>query len=283
MSVPPDTQALSTALQQLLQPLARLLLGSGLSYQDLDEMLRLALVDQARQLHADTPGHGLVSRISTSTGLSRREVSRLLALDRLATEPAGNLAAEVFARWLSDPEYPPRQLPRTGPAPSFDSLARSVSRDVHPRSLLDELCRLQLVATHADTDTVSLLRQAFVPAADKTQMLGLLGDNVGDHFAAAVENVLVRSDAHFEQAVFADELSARSVEALRPLISAQWKRLMARLVPVLEQHIADDRARGHAQDQRVRIGFYSFAAPVSPSTPEPAPGHAPAPSKSSDS
>ena len=85
----------------------------------------------------------------------------------------------------------------------------------------------------------------------------------GDHLHAAVDNVLGGSgDAHFEQAVYADELSQESVRALRPVIAAQWAALFGRLVPLLEQHIASDKAAARAQDQRVRIGFYSYAEPM---------------------
>ena len=44
------------------------------------------------------------------------------------------------------------------------------------------------------------------------------------------------------------------------------------VLAALEQHLAADRADGRTQDQRVRIGFYSYAAPmVGAATPEPAP------------
>ena len=182
----------------------------------------------------------------------------------------------MFARWRADALYQqqgrPRALPRTGPAPSFESLAQSVTRDVHPRSLLDELCRLELADCDAATDTVRLRADTFVPRASRARMFELLGDNVGDHLEAAVDNVLGAGDAHFEQAVYADELSAESVQALRPQIAAAWDELFQRMVPLLQQHIDDDHTQGRTQDQRVRIGFYSYAAPmVGAATPEPAP------------
>lgn len=84
----------------------------------------------------------MVSRVSTATGLARREVGRLLQAD--ATEPPAQrwLAGELFARWLTDSQGSyadgrPLPLPRQGAAPSFEALAQSVTRDVHPRSLLD--------------------------------------------------------------------------------------------------------------------------------------------------
>ena len=60
----------------------------------------------------------------------------------------------VFAHWRSDKRYrkrggAPRTLPRVGPAPSFESLAQEVTRDVHPRALLEELLRLKLAVLDA--------------------------------------------------------------------------------------------------------------------------------------
>ena len=173
------------------------------------------------------------------------------------------LANEVFARWLTDPELrdgrgQPRDLARSGPAPSFESLAQAVTRDVHPRTLLDELLRLRLAALDADGERVSLVRDAFVPREDGTRMLELLGDNTGDHLAAAVANVLGRGSEHLEQAVFADELSPESIAAIRRLIQSEWQALLGRVVPALEALIEEDARLHRPQDQRVRIGIYSY-------------------------
>ena len=263
MSHSPDQTALLSAFRQLFQPLAALAVSRGLPYLALDELLRQAMVDAASAQQAHLPAHGKVSRISTATGLGRREVGRLLDTATQPCAPPRWLAGEVFARWTSDPDYAPgghaRSLPRQGPAPSFDALAQSVTRDVHPRSLLEELCRLDLAEISPAGDQVRLLHEAFVPRNDFTRMVGLLGENVGDHLAGATDNVLGRGNAHFEQAVFADELSEASVQALRPLIGAQWRELQQALVPALENLIAEDAAAGRIQDQRVRIGFYSYA------------------------
>ena len=267
----PDQTALLGAFEQLLRPLARLALARGLPYSALDEVLRSALVQEARNLQADAPAHGLVSRVSTATGLSRRETGRLLQ-DNTEPPPAPRwLAGELFAHWMSDPAClhggKPRRLPRQGPAPSFEALAHCVTRDVHPRALLEELCRLGLAQWSQDDDSVALQRDAYVPSADFGHMLALLGDNVGDHLQAAVANVLGTSAEHFEQAVYADELSQQSVTALRPLIAAQWAELFQRLAPELERRIAEDKAAARPQTQRVRIGFYSFAEPMAQASP----------------
>lgn len=258
----PDQTALLEACQRLLMPLARLAVSRGLPYARLDELLRAALVKAAREQCQSAGGHGEVSRVSVATGLNRREVTRLLDAGAAPRPTRRWPAGEVFTRWLSDAQYrsrgKPRKLPRQGDAPSFEALALSVTRDMHPRSLLEELTRLGLARWDEASDTVELQRDALVPRSDFSHMLGFLGDNVGDHLHAAVDNVLGDGQTHFEQAIYADELSLESVQQMRTLISAQWAALFEHLVPALEQLIAQDHAAGRAQDQRVRIGFYSF-------------------------
>ena len=77
-------------------------------------------------------------------------------------------------------------------------------------------------------DSVTLVKDAFVPRGDRGRMLGFLGHNVGDHLGAAVENVLGDGRQHFEQAVFADELSSQSLDAMREPIEPQWRSCATR-------------------------------------------------------
>jgi hypothetical protein len=270
-----DADALVQAVDALLAPLARLAVAKGLPCAVVEGMLRQAFVTAARDAHPSLPPHRAVSRIATATGLNRREVTRLtLAVD--APVRRRPVSAEVFARWASDPQYRdaggrPRKLPRQGKAPSFETLAQSVTRDVHPRSLLDELIRLGLAATDPAHDTVELMQDAFVPRGDTERMLGFVGHNVGDHLGAAVANVLGDGRQHFEQAVFADELSAQSVESMRESIAAQWRAIQATLVPQLEKLIDADRNAGRLQDQRLRVGLFSYSErmsqPANPAVP----------------
>jgi hypothetical protein len=270
-----DADALVQAINALLAPLARLGIAKGLPCAVVEALLRQAFVTAARDAHPSLAPHRMVSRIATATGLNRREVTRLTqAVD--APVRRRSLSAEVFARWASDPQYldaggRPRTLPRQGKAPSFEALAQSVTRDVHPRSLLDELVRLGLAATDPTHETVGLVHDAFVPRGDTERMLGFVGHNVGDHLGAAVANVLADGRQHFEQAVFADELSAQSIESMREPIAAQWRALHAALVPQLEKLIDADRTAGRPQDQRLRVGLFSYSErmplPATPAAP----------------
>src|SRR5882672_2801986 len=265
---PEDDKALTQALGRVLAPLAELSVARGVRYAAAAELFKRAFVQAARAAQPDGLGRRDVSRISTMTGLTRREVARITddvaALAVLRPSPA----TQVFTRWLGsrrlqDKRGRPVPLKRQGRAPSFESLARSVTRDVHPRSLLEELCRLGLARLDTETDSVVLMRDAFVPSDDQARMFGFLGNNVGDHLAAAVSNVLAQDEPHLEQAIFADELSRPSLAKVRKLAGAQWKALLTALVPEIQALIEADRKAGRVADRRLRVGLYSFHTPMS--------------------
>lgn len=287
-SSPQQHDALQDALRQLLAPLAQLAVARGVTHATLDELLKLAMVDAADQSHQDLPPHRRVSRITTATGIHRREVTRLVQALRDGAQdhvPATRShASELFAHWRTDPLYcdrrgGPAELPRQGPAPSFESLAQGITRDVHPRSMLDELLRLGLAAHDPQLDTVRLIREGFVPQGDEARMLATLGRNVGSHLAAAVDNVLDNDRRHFEQALFAEGLSEASMATLRGLVRDQWQALLTALVPALEAMVERDeadavQASGAAPTRhRIRLGLYNheqtqLPLPANPSAPE---------------
>jgi hypothetical protein len=274
-----EQEALLAALRQVLEPLAELAVQRGLPYAPVEELARRAFVGAADAAHPDLLSHRKVSRISTTTGINRREVARLLAVIRDAQAvqqlPRRSVASELFAHWMSDGRYrdrhgEPRVLRRQGRAPSFESLAHAITRDVHPRSVLDELLRLKLAVHDIQRDTVALVRDAFVPSEDRVRMLQFLGANAGDHLAGAVANVLSDGRRHYEQAVFADGLTEASVQEVWAQIGELWKTLLVTLVPVLEQKVERDQ-QAQGATQRLRVGLYTFDAntAAAPSRPVP--------------
>jgi Family of unknown function (DUF6502) len=271
----PADAALTAALARLLAPLAQLAVARGVPHAVLDELLRAAVVTHAHAAHPGLPEHRRTSRVSATTGLNRREVQRLLDAQRTRAAPAApprSPAAMVFAHWRATPAYrtragAPRVLPRTGPKPSFESLAHEVTRDVHPRALLEELLRLQLARHDAERDTVTLTERDFVPRGDPLRMLQWLGANVGDHLAGAVANLGAPEPLHPDQAVAADGLSAASVAQVRPLLHEHWTRLADELVPLLERLIERDAAAASPDNPntyRVRFGLYGFDTAPAP-------------------
>ena len=276
--------ALREALRAVLMPLARLSVGQGLPFAEAEEIMKRAFVECAGDAHPGLPPHRKVSRISTVTGINRREVTRLTRPGPAPQRRRASVASEVYARWLTDAAYQdrrgrPRVLSRQGSAPSFETLAQAVTRDVHPRSLLDELLRLRLGTLDPTTDRVTLAADA-TPRGDAARLLGFLGDNVGDHLQAAVGNVLGGGeggrDPHFDQAVFADGVSDETMAWLRQSVRERWAALLAGMVPELEARLAEDARQAPLPARRWRLSLYSYDERTPPTPTGEAPVEAPA-------
>ena len=152
-------------------------------------------------------------------------------------------------------------MPRLGPAPSFEALAQSVTRDVHPRTLLDELCRLGLARVDAQTDQVHLPGRLRA-RGDEPACSASSGSTSATTWPRAWPTCWV-TRKHFEQSIHADELSDESIVAAKKLVNAQWRAVMAAIVPELEALVEADRKalqrnRAHRANRSLRIGLYSY-------------------------
>ena len=278
MSSKDSQQLLQHAVEELLLPLARLCVARGLPFAQAEELFKRAYVSAAREARRvdGTASTRDVSQVAVATGLHRREVTRIgdAVPARAVQRPAP--ATQLVTRWLSDPTLRHRngrvrRLPPQGPAPSFEALAASVARHVHPRSVLDELLRRGLVQTRDDGETVELLADRIAPNEDQERLYGYLAANAGDHLAASVANVLRGDRRHFEQAIFSDSMSTEGLAQARTLVQQQWQQLLQHIVPALQQMISDDREQGRGANQRIRIGLYSYDEPTPEEPDEPSP------------
>jgi hypothetical protein len=261
-----DRATLDAALA-VLEPLAGLLLSRGLRHARAEELLKAAFVRAGARAFAAQGKLPSVSTLSVATGLRRREVQRLLD-----GEPGGgsppkmSLAAQVRARWTSDPRYldangQPRRLPRTAPAgqASFATLAAAVSKDVHPRPLLDELLRIG--AAEEDGEQV-LLRGRF-NAADRSwdSLVAIGGANVADHLSAVLVNLLTQPRPLFEQALFAEGLTQQSAQRAADMAKQMWLQTAPEVTSKLQTLVdLDDKAPDNGW--RMRIGLFSYIAPA---------------------
>jgi hypothetical protein len=266
-----EQQALLSVVGRLLKPLARLCLAKGIPIQAIEEIIRRAYVIAALQDCGELKTVRLTSRISTMTGLTRREVARIQSTQVPQSPASRSVATDVLTYWTSQHEYVnkkglPISIPRNGDAPSFESLASKITKDVHPKSILAEMQRLGLVKHNTRNDMVSVVDAIYVPRSNWPEMVGFIGFNVGDHLEASVDNVLGDGHQHFEQSLVADELSKESLQAAKSMILAQWRELMTQLAPQLQTLMDQDKSLNREQSQQVRIGLYSYMSAMHPGT-----------------
>ncbi len=279
-------QALNVALQ-LMRPYARLMVAQGLKFGAAVEVLKRAFVEMGKAEIEFAGAVGNISRISISTGIHRQEVKRLLDTPTGALDGGRSLASEIYVRWMTDSTYRSRGKPRVLPFRtavgklSFETLARTISTDVHPRTLIEELKRLGLVEVDEASETLQLSMSGFVPINERAAMLGLLGDNISDHFAAAVGNVLGDTPRRLEQAIYAEGLDADGLTQLDARTREIWQQNVQMLAPLLRALV---KGKGNAQNKkshllktgkagaspqrnRVRVGIYMHTESLDPAPP----------------
>ncbi|MFM2348406.1 MAG: hypothetical protein RL654_3159 [Pseudomonadota bacterium] len=249
----------------MLAPMVRWLLGHGVPLGALTRTLKQVYLDEGRSELARRGQRVTDSALSVLTGVHRKDVRQMQTETPGRPALAPTPAAMLFTRWITDlscgdAEGRPRaSLPRQGPAPSFESLAREVCSDVHPRTLLEELLRLGLV--RVDGEEVLRLSDRFVLPGRDPAAAQAMAVNVADHLAAAVHNLGCDLPGRrlLEQSVFAEGLSPQAAAELGVLARAIWAEALERMVREAEQRLDRDRdVEDAASVARMRFGVYYF-------------------------
>lgn len=262
-------RALTAAVRRLLRPLVKLLLHYSVQYPALAGLLKLTYVEVATAMPIDGKPQ-TDSRISLLTGIHRLDVKRLRSeiVGGIDTPPASvSLGAQIVLRWTTHAEYLDNRgrplalhrLASTGGAASFESLVRTVNKDIRPRVVLDEWLRLGIARIDAQ-DRVALLTDAFVPSHGLDEKLFYLGKNVHDHLDACTHN-LTRQDAPplLERSVYFDRLSQESVQ----ILSAHARQLSSQAMQAFAQKAMELQEKDHPDvnaHHRVTYGHYFYQA-----------------------
>lgn len=271
--MPVLSRALNQALARLLRPLCRLMLRHGMAFGAFVDLAKRTYVDVA-MTEFNLPGKKpSISRVAILSGLTRKEVQRLVA------EPAGdsaeggeryNRASRVLTGWVRDPEFcGPLGLPRPLPVDGdmgFAALVHRHSGDMPVRAMLDELMRVGAVR-RLDDGRVELVTRAYVPQSSATDKLHILGTDVAD-LIGTIDHNLAHGDTQprFQRKVMYHGLPAGKAPAFRRLAAAEAQALLERLDRWLAEH--DTAAPGDAR-MRVGLGIHAIEeAVVPPSDPE---------------
>jgi Family of unknown function (DUF6502) len=214
-------QALLAAYRHLLTPLVRILLRNGTSYLEFAEVARQVFVDVAGRDFTLPKRKISLSRIAIMTGLSRKEVARLVRegqAKRVAQETTElNRVGRVLQGWYTDSEFTgPYGVPLDlkfddGPRrATFSELVRRYSGDMPARAMLDELLRVGAARIENDTGLVRVLSRAYIPerlAPESIRHFGVTARNFIDTLEVNLQRQGPRIGEHegrFERRVIAD-------------------------------------------------------------------------------
>jgi hypothetical protein len=268
-------QALDAALMRLLRPLVRLLLRHSVPYGAFDALARRVYVETAMRDFALPGKKPSVSRASILTGLTRKDVQRLIGEPADADPALGeryNRAARVLTGWIRDPDFSapdgtPLALSIDG-EPGFSSLVRRHSGDMPTRAVLDELMRVGAVRQR-DDGLYEPVARAYVPQQGTLEKLDILGSDVADLIDTIDHNLQHGgADPRFQRKVMYHSIDVQALPTFRRLGAEQAQALLERLDAWLAEHDTDPPAdTAPAPRARVGLGIYYFEERLTPSSP----------------
>jgi hypothetical protein len=264
---PKKPQALSTATLNLLRPLVRILLRNSVSHRTLTEWAKQAYVEVANAEFGIEGKKQTISRIAILTGLTRKEVQRLLQRPPDGEKSMGeeyHRAARVITGWVRDPDFSdgsghPLPLRMEAKHASFNELVKRYSGDIPIRAMLDELLRVGAVKELKD-GRICLLSRGYIPQKSTTEKLSILGTDTADLIATIDYNLYVKpSKPRFQRKVMYDNVPAEVAKEFQVLASAQAQELLEALDRWLSHRDRDVNPASKGTGRvRVGLGVYHF-------------------------
>ena len=263
-------QILAAALARILKPLVRILLRSGISYGTFADIAKRQFVDVAQNEFSIHGRKQSVSRVSVITGLTRKEVGRIMGLhepEDTRSEDRYNRASRVIAGWRRDKDFLDREgkpllLTVSGTANSFQQLVKRYSGDMPFRAVLDELVADGGVE-RTERKKVKLTQRAYLPKADESMKLHILGVDTA-LLIDTIEHNLSRKDQtpRFQRKVLYDNLPDETLAEFRSLSAESAQTLLEKIDQWLSRHDRDvNPTAGGGGRNTAGIGIYYFEKP----------------------
>lgn len=256
-----------------MRPLVRVLLRNGVPFAAFTDVAKRAYIDVAMK-EFGVPGKKQTnSRVATITGIPRKEIQRVLALQLSeGVDPdmviRYNRAARVVYGWVHDKDYADAGgesavLPFEGDARSFSSLVRSYSGDVPPRAILDELLQVG-IAIRDDNGMIKLLERAYIPTKGAAEKLALLGRDVAGLISTMDKNIHgVPGAPFFQRKVFYDNVSDESAAEFHKFLLCEGQPFLEEFDRWLAQRDRDVNPNATGDGRKaIGVGLYYFEEDV---------------------
>lgn len=263
-------QALGVTLRLMLRPIVRFCFRHALKVQEFGELARMAFFEVAKEEMEALGKPANASRLSISTGLTRREVTRM-AQEEPSAEPSMNLLTRIIGKWQSHPDYSskkggPRALSAEGKESEFAELVRSVSQDLNPYTILFELERVG--AIKRDDKTVTLASDVYVPTASVEEGFRILSRDISDLIGSVEGNVVGQvSPPHLHIKTHYDNIAVKHLPEIRSWLLDEGTTFHARAREYLAQFDKDLNPRLVSERGGARVALSAFSFTETPETP----------------
>jgi hypothetical protein len=261
---------LLAAFRSLMTPLVRILLRSGITFQQFGGVLKDVYVSVcAREM--TLPGRKMtLSRVAIATGLPRREVAKIIRNEgktQWGVWSNAGLAASVLEAWHTDAQYlAPYGYPRdlkidgTDVVPTFEDLVRRFNSDVSHEVLIGELVRVGAARVLEGGQYLRVMKRTYIPTDMTAEMIQIFSQAVR-RYIETVDYNLGRGkgqEKRFDRMVYPDEgLRVVDVE----IFQQEIREYLETVIQEIDQKSATyprPASRKGEQSVQVGVGIYFY-------------------------
>lgn len=247
------------------KPFVKLCVRNALRLGAVLEALKATYVEVAKEELELQGKPATASAVSAMTGLHRKDAARLLK-DGTPRNKDYDLMTRVLGKWQGSSKYTtksgqPRVLSAQGNGSEFFGLVRSLSADLNPYTVLNELIRIGSVERTA-RGGVRIASRVYVPKGDTEQGMQLLARDM-DLLAGAVEENLRGVDKvpnlHITTAY--DNIPGSQYAKIRKWLLAEGSAFHKRIRSYLSRFDKDINPAGNpAGKERIEVSVGSFSS-----------------------
>lgn len=263
------------AFRRVLRPLIRILVRSGVRYDDFLDLVRGVYVETAIRDGLGDSRKPTRAKVSISTGVPRRDVDRFIDNDGALPSAPKTLTAtlsEILNKWHTDPHFVgPYGIPlelevRGNKSRSFAELVTAVDPTAPVHDVLEELVRLRTVVWSGDTH-VRTVSRAFIPIEEMSAAQLEFFGNALTRLANTLQYNMDRrnSEKRLERSVISDRgLPANVVPVFQKLVREKVGELLVELDNWLSPYSAEGEPG--REFERVGLAVFQFIDPISNQT-----------------
>ncbi len=255
------------AYRRLLKPLVRILIRNGVAFNEFADIGKAVYVDVASTEFKVPHRKMSQARIAILTGLTRKEVARLVGTKKRGKEEQkSNLSrvSRVLTGWHTDSDFTgpyglPLELQFEGQeGRDFSEIVQRYSGDMAARAMLDELIRIGAVK-ETEPGWYKVLTRTYTPAIDEPDMLERLAGVVYNFVSTIDRNIREKNPdkRNFERYVFADNgIKKEDLPRFRAFIKKRAQLLLEEIDNWLSQLEPPDPTK--EEQIRTGLGIYHY-------------------------
>jgi len=261
---------LLAAFRSLMTPLVRILLRSGITFQEFGGVLKDVYVSVCAQ-EMKIPGRKLtLSRVAIATGLPRGVVAKIVRNDgktQWGVWSNAGLAASVLEAWYTDAQFlAPYGYPRdlkidgTDVVATFEDLVKRFSSDVPHEVLIGELVRVGAARVLEGGQYLRVEKRTYIPTDMTAEMIQIFSQAVR-RYIETVDYNLGREkgqEKRFDRMVYPDEgLRVVDIEIYQQEIREYLETVIQEIDQKSASYPRPARKKGE-QAVQVGVGIYFY-------------------------